>query len=246
MGRLARRRLHPLQAVRHRGCPARAGQAGWAGWPARLAGPAGRPEHRRGRVRGHKIEAPAISPVPRHPLQKPVPRHPPASLHVQYASSPSGARPQSSLIRVSRLVTLLPGSGTGPHSPSAHCRRPGTQSAPLAGLHLQPAAPSESLPCRHARARARVGACTGSFQVHPCLQCTSGLRPGPAHGAGPLIRHFKVSVARPLPDPVWHWPPRAVYCQHPLLWLAGPAGTSRAAEPSVASAISTQCWITGC
>ena len=64
------------------------------------------------------------------------------------------------------------------------------------------------LPCWHARANAQFGAqllplATPSPSVS-CGRHGGGLRPGPASGAGPLIRRFKASDARPLLDAVWH------------------------------------------
>ena len=187
-----------------------------------------------------------------------------ASPHVPRgsSSSPSGAQPWSSLIRVARLVTpsLLPGSDIDPCSPS----RP----APLAG---GPEPTQFLVPCERAGVTGprppaffvgAPGPAPGShwqLRVHPLAlaapspsvspACAGGLRPGPACGAGPLIRRFEAAGARQLPGPVWRRPPLAAHRPRPSAfrpagrraacagqparkcrsrWLAGPAGASQA------------------
>ena len=181
-------------------------------------------------------------------------------------SSPSVARPQSSLFRVARLVTVLPGSGTGrgPGPSQAHvpCRRAAVASPPLPAFLVGTPGPGPgSVPA--------LTAPTPSVS----LACSRGLRPGPAHGAGPLIRRSEASDARPLLDPVRHWtlrrsPAASVGLQargaasrlrrpaarnYQSLWLAGPVGDSLAISrasrrypvlahgPLVAPAVSTRC-----
>ena len=139
----------------------------------------------------------------------------------------------------------------------AEAVRPGP--APLAGQSIT------ELPSLSPRA--------GPLPVcHPvrCLRVATAsargdLGPGPARGAGLLIRRSDASEARPLRGPVWHRALLAVHWPHPLaLRPAGrraacagqrPARVSRGGlargelaphKPSVAPAGSTRCWLTGC
>ena len=94
------------------------------------------------------------------------------------------------------------------HSPGGlgHRPWPGAQlvSCPLSAVRrCRPAAPY--LPCGHARARVWFCACAGgseSIRVLGLLRQPLRLRPGPAHGAGPLIRRSETSETHPLLGPL--------------------------------------------
>ena len=111
--------------------------------------------------------------------------------------------PRPALIRVARLITLLPSSGPArvfvPRSLLA-AKNPVSLKPLSSGWRPQPAA--TYLPCGNARARARFGVCTvqtltdsSDSPPSPSLSspCSGGLRPGPTHGAGPLICRFETS-----------------------------------------------------
>ena len=151
-----------------------------------------------------------------------------ACLHVPRASSPSGARPYSSIIHFSRLMTVLPGSNAL-HQPAvsfhAPCRRSRAQSVPsllsagrrrlpafLAGKPwpvlslvtstsvLALAAPSPTVNLDRNGLRRRP-------PTRSCARCWS---------SGPALRSVR-RVAACLPRLAnWHWPPLAIRWQHPV------------------------------
>ena len=193
---------------------------------------------------------------------------------VPRASSASGAPAfklgESDLVRVTRLVTLLPGSGRT-------CRGPGPMQSPVPCQRAGVAGP------RLLVGTPGPGPGPGSVPVLAApsqsvyLACDGGLRPGDAHGAGPLTRRSEVSdtPARPLPSlrrrpaSLRQWPSWAVHWPHPLAFgpwwclascfyrpearkyqsrlLARPAGDSLATGTSRASRqYPVLCWPTGC